>query len=342
MYLRLIRIKTKPFVSIVIPAKNESAYLGRCLDFLKISADRLDGRYEIILVDNGSSDSTMQIAISKGCRVIEEPDGTISRLRNVGARNAKGDIIAFLDADCLVAPEWVTYCLEAFNNEEIRIVGTRAVPDLNKPTWVEKAWYKLMSGAKRPDFPDWIGTSNFFIRKTDFLETGGFDEKLETAEDINLCYDVRRQGKLIYLEQRVNTIHLRESKTLKELLRREFWRGKSTLRSFARNSFHLKELPSVLLPAATIVLLLGMVVLAVAGSLYALLLLGLLALVPAVILVKKRVGAGSVSCLWRCYVISLVYIFARSCSFVYELGHLAGMLLKSARRYDPNGPPAVT
>jgi glycosyltransferase involved in cell wall biosynthesis len=306
-----------------MPARNEELHLGRCLGGLILATNRWGGKQEIVLVDNGSDDSTKEIATAKGCRVIEVPNATISRLRNIGSQNSSGDVIAFLDADCLVAPEWIMYCMEAFDNKEIGIVGTRAVPDLKSPTWVEKSWYNLMSGAKRPAFPDWIGTSNLFIKKEDFFRLGGFDEQLETAEDINLCYDLRRQGKLIYLEQRVNTTHLRESKTLKEMLRREYWRGKSTLRSFVRNSFHLEELPSVLLPSINIMLMLGMIILAVLGSIYVVLPLGLLALVPAVILIKKRVGNESVNRLWQCYVVSLVYVFARSCSLIYELTYFA-------------------
>ena len=317
-----LNVGLQPALSIVIPARNEEDYLGMCLDALIMAKNTWGGKHEVILVDNGSKDSTTKIATTKGCRVIEEPDATISRLRNVGARNSRGDVIAFLDADCLVAPEWIVCCLEAFVNEKIGIVGTRAVPDLNNPTWVEIAWYKLMSGAKRADFPDWIGTSNFFIRREDFFWIGGFDEQLQTAEDVNLCYELTRRGRLIYLEQRVDTIHLRESKTLMELFKREYWRGKSTLRSFSRNAFHLKELPSVLFPLLNLLLIFSMFVLAALGSIYVILVFGLAALVPAVILIKKQVSVRSVKRLWQCYVVCLVYGLARSCSLIHELKHL--------------------
>jgi len=313
------------YLSIIIPARNEAKYLTRCLENLEKAISNWGGKAEIILVDNGSTDRTKEIAEASGCMIIGEPLGTIARLRNLGARNATGDIITFLDADCLVAPEWITYCLEAFGNEKIGIIGTRAVPNFNNPTWVEKAWYRLMSGAKRPDFPDWIGTSNLFIRKKDFFGIGGFDEQLETAEDINLCYALRRQGKLVYLEQRVNTIHLRESKTLRELFKREYWRGQSTLRSFSRNSFHLREFPSVLLPLVNLLTIFCMIVLAVLGSAYVVLPLGLVAFIPVVLLVKKQVHARSVKRVLQCYIVCLVYVLARSCSLLHELKHLVVM-----------------
>lgn len=310
-------------LSIIIPAKNESRYLGSCLHALQIALERYGGNFEIILVDNGSTDSTRVIAEVNDCKVIEEPASTtISRLRNKGAQRSEGEIIAFIDADCVVSPTWVVRCLEALNTEKIAVVGTRAIPKLDDASWVEKAWYKLMSGARRPDFPEWIGTSNLFVRKADFLCVGGFDETLETAEDVNLCYAIRMQGKLIYLEQQVNTIHLRESKTLRELFKREYWRGKSTIRSFLKKSFHLKELPSLLLPLVNLLIILSAIALLALGSIYSILPLALMVLIPTAVLIKKQVDTRSIKQLWQCYMVALVYIFARSCSFILELKDL--------------------
>src|SRR5579884_1618468 len=91
-------------VSIIIPALNEARMIGKCLE----SVAQLDfphGHFEVILVDNGSTDDTVKIAESFTDRihlkVLQKRGVRISGLRNLGAREAQGEIVAFLDADCL-------------------------------------------------------------------------------------------------------------------------------------------------------------------------------------------------------------------------------------------------
>lgn len=305
-------------LSVIIPAKNEANYLSRCLESLSIAQNMWGEEIEVIVVDNGSLDSTKDIAISKGCKVVEEPKGNISKLRNLGGNISKGNILVFLDADCLVAPEWILFCLENFENEKIAAVGTKAVPDFKNATWVEKAWYKLAPGAKRPNFVDWLGTSNLFIRKEVFWEIGGFDEKLETAEDVNLCYRINKKKKLIYLEKRINTIHLRESKTLRELFKREYWRGQSSLKILLKNR-NLKELPSIIVIAANIISLISMIVLIFLRSWFLTVNILILLIFPVILLLKKRVNTSSLKELVQCYLVALTYILARSFSLLYEI-----------------------
>jgi glycosyltransferase involved in cell wall biosynthesis len=81
----------------------------------------------IILVDNGSEDSTRAIALKYGCKVIEDPYSSLGKTRNVGARSSSGLILGFLDADCLVDPKWISYCLSNFSNDKVSMVGTRAI-----------------------------------------------------------------------------------------------------------------------------------------------------------------------------------------------------------------------
>ncbi len=98
-------------VSIIIPAFNEARVIGKCLD----SLTRLDfppDHFEVILVDNGSADATVEIAKSFADRlnltVLQKHGVKISALRNLGANAASGAILAFLDADCLPPPSWLT------------------------------------------------------------------------------------------------------------------------------------------------------------------------------------------------------------------------------------------
>jgi glycosyltransferase involved in cell wall biosynthesis len=306
-------------LSVIIPAKNESCFIGLSIDSLKMSLKKWGGNSEIILVDNGSSDSTKEIASTMGCIVLSDHEGNIGRLRNVGAHHSSGKIIVFLDADCIVAPDWALFCLENFNNPEIGGVGTRAIPDLNNATWVEKSVNKLMAGAKRPDFVQWLGTSNLFVRRDLFFLVNGFDEKLETGEDVNFCKKLNKNY-LFCLEKRTDTIHLRESKTLTELFRREFWRGKSSIRSLVESKFDYSEIPSVLVPAINLIL---MCVILLGG-------LGLVSgecvsvaivfffILPLLFIIKKRIEFRFSFNIVQYYIISFTYIFARSSSLMVE------------------------
>lgn len=180
-------------VSIIIPAKDEEEYIGDCLRCLNQAIAEYGGCIEVIIVDNGSKDSTKDIAKEFKCKIIEAPGVSIGAARNAGVREAKGEIIAFLDADCLVHPKWITYCIEHVKDVQIGAVGTRNIPDIRKATWVERCFYKLISGAERPNYVDWLGTLNLFVRKDLFNEVGGFDESLKTAEDVNLGYKISQK-----------------------------------------------------------------------------------------------------------------------------------------------------
>ena len=78
-------------------------------------------------------------------------------------------------------------------------MGTRAIPDLKNATWVEKAWHNLISGSERPDFVDWLGTSNLFVRREEFLGLGGFSESLIAGKDVDLGFRIAKN----YMEEKM-------------------------------------------------------------------------------------------------------------------------------------------
>lgn len=323
-------------VSIILPAKNEALYLPACLEALDAAKHFCGEETEIILVDNGSDDSTMQIAAAAGCRVFLEK-GPISRVRNLGASMASGEIYVFLDADCLVDKNWLTYCLAAFEDDRIGVVGTRAVPDRRNSTWVEEAWSRFMSCSDRPDFVRWIGTSNFFIRKKIFDTVGGFEEGLKTAEDVNICKKVRKIDQLIFLEKRVNTIHLRESKTLLELFKREYWRGTNSLRGSIQNGCDLTDLPSMLGPAFGLAVLLAFLVLLVLNRTASVLVLPLYLFLPLCLLWWKKIPIESAMNFLKSFAVAITFITARVFAFVFELFDAITRLISKKRLVSRNG-----
>ena len=95
----------RPFCSVVIPAFNEKQDIEASLSSL-VNQSYPRARYEIILVDNGSTDRTPEIASAYADLILSKPDGNVGAVRNFGIASASGSVIICTDADCVVTPDW--------------------------------------------------------------------------------------------------------------------------------------------------------------------------------------------------------------------------------------------
>lgn len=231
--------------SIIIPAKNEEHNLKACFESLA-SIEYPADRFEVLLIDNGSTDSTVQVAESYGATVFLKPDLTISGLRNFGAAQAGGDILAFLDADCTVVPDWLTTAdVWADKKEVCCFGGPPEIPD--DATWVQKSWYLVREKSEQVTDVDWLESMNMFVRKDVFMAVAGFDESLTTCEDYDLSLRLQEHGRIV-ADKSVRAVHHGEAASVAHFYKKESWRGTSNLTGLMRHGFHLKELPSLLLP----------------------------------------------------------------------------------------------
>jgi glycosyltransferase involved in cell wall biosynthesis len=317
-------------VSVIVPARNEAKLLGHCIERLRESLDSWGGEGEIVVIDNGSTDGTADIARERGCIVHCEDRATVAKLRNIGARLANGKILAFVDADCLVDRRWVSVCLRGFEDQSVGAVGTPAVPDPVSRTWVEHAWNALMPASNRPDFVEWLGTSNLMVRRDVFDAIGGFSEDLVTGEDVEFCYRLREKY-LIALKKDVHTIHMRESKTLVELFKREYWRGQSTLallrrRMAWRGARYCAFVGGYGVAVAGAVISLG---LAPPVGMY---LVALVILAPLALVVKKRARYQGLKTFVACYGVATTYLLARAASLFTEATSALGRELGRSPR----------
>ena len=202
---------------------------------------------EIILVDNGSKDQTVEQASKAGALVLKRPGLTISGLRNEGVRASSSDIVAFIDADIIVSSEWLAngVNLLASDPPAVCLGGYIDIPDYG--TWIEKVWHMRIEGARKGRYVEWVSSMNMFVKKDAFNKTGGFNEDLVTGEDVDFCYRIKPYGKIRY-DKNVRVVHTGEAKTLRHFFLKERWRGQSNLTGIKSHGIRMDEVSSIVLP----------------------------------------------------------------------------------------------
>src|SRR5215216_6097227 len=103
-------------ISFIVPAHNEEAWISRCLSAIHKAMATAALEYEVVVVDDASTDITASIAKQNGARVIAVAHRQISAARNAGARESRGDVLIFVDADTLVNAGVIRSAIRAINN----------------------------------------------------------------------------------------------------------------------------------------------------------------------------------------------------------------------------------
>ncbi|HET9837525.1 MAG TPA: glycosyltransferase [Candidatus Angelobacter sp.] len=223
-------------VSIVIPALNEEKMIGRCLEALA-KMDFAKERFEVILVDNGSTDRTREIAESfrdrLNLRILEKRGVRISALRNFGAQEARGGIVAFLDADCLAPKDWLERMIALVPAQGAGIVGAHYLLPENS-TWVGRTWHRYQEAEKRGEVSH-VPAGDLIMRREDFLRIGGFDESIQTNEDYELCERARANGLTVRAVPEIGVVHLGTAQSLRAFFRKQAWHGTHVVKVFLRN-----------------------------------------------------------------------------------------------------------
>lgn len=247
----------KYFVSIIIPALNEERHIEGCLKAI-FSLNSHNVQYEIIVVDNGSSDRTLDIARSFGVRVIIAEKVHIATLRNLGAKIAYGNIFAFVDADCIVSRDWIVNAVKCFETTNAALVGSfHKNPEGGG--WLAKT-SEIISRTKTGGNVNYIPSGNMFVKRECFVNVGGFDESLETNEDVEFCQRLKWKGHKIFAESSIEATHLGIPRSLKEFFMREIWHGKSSFRVFLNDLKQVMNLKVVIYSVAFALLLVNFII----------------------------------------------------------------------------------
>lgn len=205
-----------PLVSVIIPTKNSSFTLARCLDSIISQTYK---NIEIIVVDNYSDDSTLLIAKRYTNKSFNIGSGRSTQV-NFGAKVASGKYIYRVDSDFVVEPDVIS---ESVALAELKNYDAILIHNTSDPT--VSYWAKVRKFERDMYVSDDVNVAVRFIRKDVFLSVGGFDPKLEATED----YDLHNRIIEKYNIGRISSIevHLGEYKTIMEIARKNYYYGKS-------------------------------------------------------------------------------------------------------------------
>jgi glycosyltransferase involved in cell wall biosynthesis len=182
-------------ISIVVPAYNAGATVRACIQALL--RQQLTRPYEIILVDDGSTDSTALIALEFAPRVqvISQPHRGAAAARNTGMRAASGGVVLFTDADCEPVPAWASHLSKAIRDGATGAKGTYRTRQRGiTARFVQAEYeskYRRMARRARIDFVD---TYSAAYRRDALLAVGGFNESISAVEDQELSFRLAREG----------------------------------------------------------------------------------------------------------------------------------------------------
>ncbi len=216
-------------ISVVIPVYNDEKDLERCLhalyDFSTVPLD-------VVVVDDGSTHDPSHVTKKFPCRLIRlDKNYGPAYARNRGVEAARGDVVLFTDADCLVARDWARKFTERFR--ELRMMYPRLAAvtgrlDSDKRyvpmSFAYTSYVYAQSGM--PRFHDYLNTANAAVLKSAFLKVGGFSEDMRVNEDPELALKLAGAGYRVYFEPGIYVYHDHGIATVTQFLGKQYRWGR--------------------------------------------------------------------------------------------------------------------
>lgn len=305
--------------SIVIPTYNSEKYIRRCLESI-LAVDYPPDKFEVIVVDGGSNDRTLQYVMSYPQVTILKSDNiSIGNSRNIGARYASGKFLGFIDSDCLVTSDVLKIAEKHLRQYECCGSFYRSSDDHG---WIARTW--LLAERKKNGMVPWLPGGTLFVRQSFFWDIGGFNEHLHTQEDVEFARRVREKGGQLLNDHLLASVHLGQTDDLWSFFKKEMWRGKSLARSL-----FLQIRSGSKPPIFDIVIIIYLI--ALIGFFFSLFLksfwiagfmMSLIISIPALFTIRKSLQARKLKYVLNLFLLYFVFLMARSLSVLrYALTH---------------------
>jgi len=235
-----------PFVSVVIPNLHTPA-IGLTLDSLRCQTYERT-RYEVIVVGQDRFGLVQEDKLVRFIRSDTPLPPAVAR--NQGAFSARGEILAFIDADCVASPDWLATIVSRYAEPGVQVVGGAVAFDCDQYWMLADnigTFYDYLTDAPG-DHRSQLPSLNFSVRREPFVEVGGFDERYPkpAGEDSDLCLRLRHRGHRLCFERRAVVHHHPPRTHPVDLLRHAFTLGKYSIKVDPRYAGTPDSLPPVL------------------------------------------------------------------------------------------------
>lgn len=215
-------------VSVIVPAYNSQAYISKCIETLLAQTYRHEN-YEVIVVDDGSTDETADIIKNYPVRYIYQKNQGPAAARNNGVKEAKGDMILFTDSDCVPTQNWIEEMVRPFKTQDIAAVKGAYLTDQKEviARLAQVEFEERFEMLKKAESIDMVDTYSAGFRREIFLQMGGFDKTFPVAnnEDTDLSYRMSKHGFKMAFNPDAVVHHLKHPDSIKKYARLKFWRG---------------------------------------------------------------------------------------------------------------------
>lgn len=215
--------------SVIIPVYNSGKTIGACLE--SVLGQKVAGGFEVIVVDDGSTDNTAAIVKKFRVKYIRQDNAGPATARNLGVKSAKGKYVAFIDSDCVASEGWLAELLKPF--AESGVAGVQGAYKTRQRELIARFCqieiedrYNRM---RRMERIDWIGSYSAAYDREIFLKESGYDEDFPTAsgEDPELSFKLEKKGYRLVFNPNAIVFHRHQSALfpyLKSKFYRAYWR----------------------------------------------------------------------------------------------------------------------
>jgi len=224
-------------VSVIVPAYNAARTLPVCLAKLENQTVSWSS-YEVIVVDDGSTDATREIAQGYGVRLLTQPNHGPAAARNLGVQAAQGEILLFTDADCAPAPDWIAAMIEPLADPDV--VGVKGAYRTRQremvARFVQAEYEDKYDKMHQERYIDFVDTYAAAYRRCVFADGQGFDPAFPRAsgEDVEFSYRLAQRGYKMVFAPGAVVYHQHVASAL-GYLRRKYYVGYWRVRMYRKH-----------------------------------------------------------------------------------------------------------